>query len=285
MAAARCEAGLIEDDGLDASPTRGVAFAGSRAVRCAPIRAVFDIFCSMSAVWPISDLHFGVANPEIGVIARLQKSCGQPLGEAWPRAIRSGTGRGGDVTGSRVSSIPSVQRSRALAVATAGRLSPSDTQTLGSLCDWRLTKRYPVSVQGRTVSFWLSSTILALVGLHRQHRVAFAFPVAHDGDQERLARPSGIDQHLALQQHIIFAVAVAVGRQRPFLDHAPMIHVGHRLDRFVHPSVDLERDRARRSATSRCRVAAIAPLRHSPGFSAQNSTQPIGGRVVSPRLA
>src|SRR6266516_3732695 len=24
------------------------------------------------------------------------KSCGQPLGEGWPRAIRSGTGRGGD---------------------------------------------------------------------------------------------------------------------------------------------------------------------------------------------
>src|SRR3982074_162924 len=32
-----------------------------------------------------------------------QKSCGQLLGESWPRAIRSGTGRGGDVTGSRVS--------------------------------------------------------------------------------------------------------------------------------------------------------------------------------------
>ena len=31
-----------------------------------------------------------------------QKSCGQPLGDGWPRAIRSGTGRGGDVTGSRV---------------------------------------------------------------------------------------------------------------------------------------------------------------------------------------
>lgn len=30
-----------------------------------------------------------------------KKSCGQPLGESWPRANRSGTGRGGDVTGSR----------------------------------------------------------------------------------------------------------------------------------------------------------------------------------------
>src|ERR1700674_5050382 len=28
-----------------------------------------------------------------------------------------------------------------------------------------------------------------------------------------------------------------------------------------------------------------APPRHSPGFSAQNSTQPIGGRVTAPRLA
>src|SRR5215813_5468245 len=36
--------------------------------------------------------------------------------------------------------------SRALAVEAAGRPSPSATQTLGSLCDWRLTKRYPVSV-------------------------------------------------------------------------------------------------------------------------------------------
>src|SRR4051812_7261240 len=63
------------------------------------------------------------------------KSCGQPLGEGWPRAIRSGTGRGGDVTGSRNSFFDLsrgfrsalLQRSLltflALAVATAGRPS------------------------------------------------------------------------------------------------------------------------------------------------------------------
>ena len=34
--------------------------------------------------------------------ASAPKSCGQLLGESWPRANRSGTGRGGDVTGSRV---------------------------------------------------------------------------------------------------------------------------------------------------------------------------------------
>src|SRR3954447_5258056 len=67
------------------------------------------------------------------------KSCVQALGEAWPRAIRSGTGRGGDVTGSRNSFVARVvacvqrcfnvpsQRSLALAVATAGRPSPSET--------------------------------------------------------------------------------------------------------------------------------------------------------------
>src|SRR6202171_6138157 len=79
---------------------------------------------------------------------------------------------------------------------------------------------------------------LALVGFHGQHRVAFALLVAHHRDQQRLARPAGIDQHLALQQHVVLAVAEAVRRQRPFLDHAPMIHVGHRLDVFVDPAVD-----------------------------------------------
>jgi hypothetical protein len=37
-----------------------------------------------------------------GNVSTTQKSCGQLLGDSWPRAIRSGTGRGGDVTGSRV---------------------------------------------------------------------------------------------------------------------------------------------------------------------------------------
>src|ERR1700716_4173204 len=40
------------------------------------------------------------------------KSCGQLLGESWPRAIRSGTGRGGDVTGSRVLLFPVIDRGR-----------------------------------------------------------------------------------------------------------------------------------------------------------------------------
>src|SRR5438093_8621763 len=41
--------------------------------------------------------------------------------------------------------------------------------------------------------------------LHGQHRVAFALLVAHHRDQQRFARPSGVDQHLALQKHIVLA--------------------------------------------------------------------------------
>src|SRR5260370_8412774 len=51
-------------------------------------------------------------------LAAAQKSCGRALGEARPRAIRSGTGRGGDVTGSRVSVISSP------VVAAAARANP-----------------------------------------------------------------------------------------------------------------------------------------------------------------
>src|SRR5260370_38417682 len=53
---------------------------------------------------------------------------------------------------------------------------------------------------------------LALVGLYRQHRVAVALLVAHHRDQQRLARPPGADQHLALHQHGVLAVALATRR-------------------------------------------------------------------------
>src|SRR6266481_339056 len=41
---------------------------------------------------------------------------------------------------------------------------------------------------------------LALVAFHGQNRMAFAHLVAHHRDQQRFARPAGVDQHLALQQ-------------------------------------------------------------------------------------
>jgi hypothetical protein len=53
-----------------------------------------------------------------------------------------GTGRGGDVTGLAELLFSKVARNqRDVAVAIAGRGSPSETQTFGSACDWRLTKR------------------------------------------------------------------------------------------------------------------------------------------------
>jgi hypothetical protein len=62
------------------------------------------------------------------------KKVAASLGGGWPRAIRSGTGRGGDVTGSRVLLLL-LYCYLALAVATAGWVSPSETHTFGSLCD------------------------------------------------------------------------------------------------------------------------------------------------------
>src|SRR5262245_7392709 len=115
-------------------------------------------------------------------------------------------------------------------------------------------------VQGQDVFVLVVENELALVGLHRQHRMSLALLVAHDGDEEGLAWPSGIDQHLALQQHVVFAVTVTVRRQRPLLDHAPMIHVGHRLDGLVDPFVDAHEIAPRRlrhhDVAWLCRAAA-----------------------------
>src|SRR4051795_2457391 len=93
---------------------------------------------------------------------------------------------------------------------------------------------------GNDVLVLIVENELALVGLHRQHRVSFALLVAHHGDEQGLAGPSGINQHLALQQHVVFTVAVTVRRQRPLFDHAPVLLVGQRLDGLVDPAIDLD---------------------------------------------
>src|SRR5262245_9176242 len=79
---------------------------------------------------------------------------------------------------------------------------------------------------------------LALVGLHGEHGVALAFEITHDRDQQRLPWPARLHQHPALEQDIILAVAIAVVRVAPALDHTPMIHIGHGLDRVIDPLVD-----------------------------------------------
>jgi hypothetical protein len=60
-------------------------------------------------------------------------------GKGWPRAIRSRVR--GDRTGSRGSCALRHLAQREVAVAVVVRGPPSATQTLGSLCDCRLTKR------------------------------------------------------------------------------------------------------------------------------------------------
>src|SRR5882757_6246317 len=93
-------------------------------------------------------------NPKFTVPKKLRPSLGG--GSAARDPVWDGEGWGCDRVACLL--IPGCQRSLALAVAIAGRLSPSETHTFGSLCDCRLTKRYPVSVQATTFSFWLSST-------------------------------------------------------------------------------------------------------------------------------
>src|SRR5882757_11287587 len=75
-------------------------FRGSPRVTCA-VRALLGAV----AVWE------GWKIPVAPIILGRQKSCGQLLGESWPRAIRSGTGRGGDVTGARNSMIVAYSKS------------------------------------------------------------------------------------------------------------------------------------------------------------------------------
>lgn len=78
------------------------------------------------------------------------------LGGGAARArTRSGDGEGWGRDRIRVSFVslsklvPGADHREAV-VAAVGRVSPSETHMFGSLCDWRLTKRYPVSAHGKT---------------------------------------------------------------------------------------------------------------------------------------
>ena len=59
-----------------------------------------------------------------------------------------------------------------------GLAASSETHTLGSDCDWRLTKRYPVSDQIRMSSFCIED-VIAFVGDHREHGMTFLVLVAY----------------------------------------------------------------------------------------------------------
>src|SRR5262245_46757915 len=72
---------------------------------------------------------------KIGISSNPEKGAAGPWGKAGRSRTRSGDGEGWGRDRVRVTF------QRDVAVAVAGRGSPSETHTLGSNCDWRLTKR------------------------------------------------------------------------------------------------------------------------------------------------
>ena len=81
---------------------------------------------------------------------------------------------------------------------------------------------------------------IAAVGLDGEDGMALSVLVAHDRHQQRLTREAMVDELLALEQGVDFAVALAVGRVVPMVEHrAPMIEIADRLDRGIGERVDL----------------------------------------------
>src|SRR6478736_7896871 len=152
------------------------------AIGCEPMRAMPPVFasCAVTSIMGLQNppecegsraYHRGGRRAQTKQrLRQCKKGCGQPLGEGWPRAIRSGTGRGGDVTGSRVSVF--------LMFAGAGggdrraAVAKRDPHVRIAL---RLTLDEAVSGlgPGHDVFVLVVEDELALIGLYRQHRVAF----------------------------------------------------------------------------------------------------------------
>ena len=79
---------------------------------------------------------------------------------------------------------------------------------------------------------------VAVIRAQREDRVALVVLVLDDGHQQRLRREALLGEQLALQQRVILAVALAVGRVVPLVDDAPVIHVRDGFDVLVHPAID-----------------------------------------------
>ena len=59
---------------------------------------------------------------------------------------------------------------------------------------------------------------IALIGGDGENRMAIPMVVEHHGRKRRRARPTGLDEHLALQEHEVAAIAGAVIRIGPPID-------------------------------------------------------------------
>ncbi len=159
-----------------------------------------------------------------------------PPSPSWPRRAPSAGARarrrGRRVLSNRASASP-LRGSLAPDWAGAPVAPPRLSQTFGSSCAWRLKNCSRSRSRGGLVGEIVEHEVAA-VGLHREHRMALAIEVAHDRHQQRLARKAAFDQELALEQGVDLAVALAVDRIVPMVEHgAPMVEVADRLDRAV----------------------------------------------------
>ncbi len=92
----------------------------------------------------------------------------------------------------------------ALSLSTAGRVSPSETQTFGIALTLTLDVAIAGVGQAETSSFWLSRMNSPLFGFTVEHRHGRRLFLSRTTViQQRLARPARIDQHTAFQQHVV----------------------------------------------------------------------------------
>jgi hypothetical protein len=67
--------------------------------------------------------------------------------------------------------------------------------------------------EGDRTSFWQAVIVDLFFGgtaWWDSSSMTFAIRATHEGQEQRLARPAGLDQHAALEQGVILAVTVAV---------------------------------------------------------------------------
>src|SRR5579884_1504901 len=75
--------------------------------------------------------------------------------------------------------------------------------------------------------------------VHSLAAEAVAFEVPDDRHQQGLAREAEVDKQLALIERIDLAIALAVVRIVPMVEHrAPMLEIGDRLDRLIDGAID-----------------------------------------------
>src|ERR1700686_5605327 len=138
-----------------------------------------------------------------------KKGAASPWGRTGRARTRSGDGEGWGRDRARVATVFGPQSVRGWGERPRARFAERDPDIrigLRLAFDEAVTGVRPQhDVVGLVVE-----DVFALVAFDRQYGVAVVVLVAHHGDQQRLARPAGLHQHLAFLQHVVLAVAVTV---------------------------------------------------------------------------